>query len=217
VRPHRVQFTLRWLAVAVATVALMLACCLWIFRPPVVIVEVARPPASSNSDYDVFDVVLSDLIDNKEFEPATGGRQAEKPQIVFGDTTRVGFGKAGVNRVGGLGDWMREKRIPLEVTNDLMSRNPPGKRYILAGYRPSNPNILVRDLTQVDQDLGFSSQFPRARGYVESCLPGYSRDGSAVLVPFKFGPTPHGAIGCYYLSKVNGRWEIVERLLGYFN
>src|SRR5262249_33873561 len=130
VRPRRVQYTLRWLAVAVATVALMLACCLWIFRPPIVIVEVSRPPGSANFDYDVFDVVLSDLIDNKEFEPATGGREVEKPQIVFGDTTRVGFGEAGVNRIGGLGEWMRKRKISLEVTNDLMSRNPPSKRYI---------------------------------------------------------------------------------------
>jgi hypothetical protein len=39
----------------------------------------------------------------------------------------------------------------------------------------------------------------------------------ALAVHTTFGPTPHGAVGCYYLKKVNGRWVIVERRLGYFN
>ncbi len=66
-------------------------------------------------------------------------------------------------------------------------------------------------------DLEFSSQFPKARGYVETLLPGYSRDGLAALVVFTFGPTAHGAVGYYLLRKVEGRWVIIERSIGYFS
>ena len=40
---------------------------------------------------------------------------------------------------------------------------------------------------------------------------GYSRDGQTAVVYFTFGPTSHGAGGYYLLSKVKGRWEIIER------
>jgi hypothetical protein len=179
----------------------------------VALVELARPPESVNLDHDLFDIVLSDLIDNEDFEPATGGRRVEKCQIVFGDTTLVGPGKIGAS----LAAWFRDKPIPDEVKNSFLERNPQGKRFLLAGYQPSNSKILVRDLRQVDQDLGFASQFPDARGYVESYLPAYSRDGRTALVLFSFGPTPHGAIGCYLLHKASGFWMISERMIAYLN
>jgi hypothetical protein len=205
----------RWMA-AVTMLALTIACCHWVFRTTLVLVERARQPQSVSLDQDVFNIVLSDLIENAEFDPATGGRAVEKRQIIFGDTTRVGFGRIGESRVG-LDEWCREKGIPLEVQDDLAIRNPKGKRFVLARYQPSNPNILVRALRSIDRGEGFPAQFPDARGYVETYLPGYSRDGATALVVFTFGPTPHGAMGCYLLGKVKGQWEILERLCGYFH
>jgi len=157
--------------------------------------------------------VLSDLIENTDFQTATAGDGIRKRQVVFGGTTRVGFSQLEFN----LEESFREKGISSEIRDDLLSRNPTGKRFILARYQPSNPNILLRDLSQIDQDLGFSTQFPKARGFVESSLPGYSRDGSTAVVLFSFGQTPHGAIGHYLLSKKYGHWEIDDRLLGYFD
>jgi len=203
------RFTLRKSVLVVAATALLLACYLWATRSHLVSIELARPPEWANTDDDLFDIVLLDLIDNKEFEPATGGRGAPKHQIVFGRTTEVGFTKLPFD----LDQWFREKKIPPDIREDLLSRNPRRTRHFLARYQPSNPKILVRDLSRIDQDLGFSAQFPDARGYVESMLPGYSRDGRKAVVLFSFGPTPHGASGCYLLVKANGRWEIKERLI----
>ena len=76
--------------VALAIVSLLIAGIVGMFRGPVVIVEVALPPESSNTDHDIFDIVLTDLIDNELFDPAVGGRgsgRTKKSQIVFGDTT----------------------------------------------------------------------------------------------------------------------------------
>ena len=201
-RPFRM--TPRTWTAAVAILGLIIACYHWVFCPTLVLVERARPPQSVSLDDEIFDIVLSDLIENQEFNPATGGRGVEKHQIVLGDTTMVGFGRIGETRFG-LDRWCREKGIPLEVQDDFSIRNPKGKRCVLARYRPSNPNILVRALGPIDRDLGFSARFPDARGYVETHLPGYSRDGATALVVFTFGPTPHGATGCYLLGKMEGQ------------
>ena len=70
-----------------------------------------------------------------------------KQQIVVGDTTArdlVGFG-------WDFEKWTREKQIPPEIRDDLLSRNSKDRRYFLARYHPSNPNILVRDLRQIDR------------------------------------------------------------------
>jgi len=153
---------------------------------------------------------VESVIHSRNLTPGPGR------QLVFVYTTKVGFSRNVVSRVG-LDTWIREKKIPSAVMDDLLRRNPDRKQLFLTRCQPSNPNILVRSLSQVDQDLGFCSQFPDARGYVESFLPGYSRDGRTALVLFSFGPTPHGAIGCYLLSKTNGRWEIIERSIGNFD
>jgi hypothetical protein len=197
---------------AVAFIALVIALCVWVLRPPLVIVELARPPKSINPDHDIFDLVLADLIENPEFNPATGGRDVKKRQSVFGKTTNIGSSNALLIR-----GWVREMGISQELEDVLRSRNPKRAQYFLADYRPSNPNILLRDLSAIDRDImGFYSRFPDASGYVETWLPGYSRDGQTALLSFTFGPNPHGAVGCYVLRKTNGCWKISERRIRYF-
>jgi len=198
--------------VVVAAIALMIAGYLWMVHPPAVLVELATHPQLANTDHHLFDIVVSDLIENKDFYPTAGGRGVEKPQIVFGDMTGVGFSELGWN----LETWIREKNVPFEIKDDLLKRNPRYQGYILASYHASNPAILVRDLSQIDQDLGFTSQFPKARGYVEANLPAYSRDGRTAVVLFNSGPSAHPDVGIadsgyYLLRKLKGRWEIIER------
>jgi hypothetical protein len=210
---YRMRFTVRRIMIAVACIALAIGGFLWVTRQVVEVVELAPQPLSASTDHDLFDIVLGDLIANPDFDPAVGGRGVAKPGIVLGDTTRRGFRNAGFH----FESWVVEKKVSPDVLEDLMARNRHGMRYSLARYRPSDPNILVRDLRQVDTDLGFSAQIPKARGYVETHLPGYSRDGLTALLPFTFGPTPHGAGGCYVLKKVKGRWDIIERWIYYLS
>jgi hypothetical protein len=170
-------------------------------------------PDQANRDHEIFDIVLSDLIDYEEFDPAVGGRGVNKSQIVLSDTT---LKQRFSDRLLDGRPCNLPKEIPSEIWADLIRRNAQGKRYSLARYHPSNPHILVRDLSQTDLD-GFGGVFPDARGYVELSLPGYSRGGQTALFHFTFGPTPHGAVGDYLLSRVKGRWEIVGRFIGYFD
>jgi hypothetical protein len=99
--------------VMVAAVALIIAGFLWVFRPPVVIVELAKQPQRANTDHHLFEIVLSDLIENEDLNPATGGCGVEKPQLVFGDITRGGFSELGWN----LDASIREKNVPSVPVN----------------------------------------------------------------------------------------------------
>lgn len=210
--PH-VRFTVRRMMMVVASVALVIAGYLWAVRPPFERLELAPQPTWASVDHDILDIVLTDLIDNPEFDPAVGGRGVPKSEIVVGDVTATGLSRSGYH----LDTWVREGKITAELRADLLARNRARTRYLLARYRPSNPGILVRNLDVIDTDLGFSYQFPKARGYVITRLPAYSRDGQKALLFFAFGPTAHGAGGYYVLHKVKGRWEIIERYIYYFS
>ena len=151
------------------------------------------------------------MIEEQGFFTATLGDGRAKTEIILIGTTSEGpaerratWGPCGSEPLGA------------DVLDDWAERNPRGVRFVLSQYKPTDPRILVRDEGQVDFDLGFSDQFPKARGYVEAYLPAYSRDGQSALFRFSFGPTAHGARGCYLLRKVKGRWEIVDRSFGYF-
>ena len=212
-KPPRFFKNLRGLMSVIALIAILIAVYCWVFRAELLVVEPAAPPRQASTDYDLFDIVLLELIENSDFfgEGALS-RGAGKSQIVFGDTTLPGPSEFRWP----LKYWMTERNVPLDLAEELLRRNPSKKRFVLPNYQPSSPNILVRDLTRVDEDIGFLTQFPDARGYVKAFLPAYSPDGRSALVVFFFGPTPHGAAGLYFLRKTNGRWRIVERRIGYF-
>jgi hypothetical protein len=211
-RWSRVRFTVRRLMAAVAVVALVFGGLLWASRPRHVRLETASPPRRSNPDHDIFDLVLADLIENQGFSTAVYGDGRAKTEIVLVGTTLEGPGERRAT-------WGPCGAEPLgaDVLDDWAERNPRGVRFVLSEYKPTGPRILVRDEGQVDFGLDFRDQFPKAREYVRAYLPAYSRDGHAALFRFSFGPTAHGARGCYLLRKVKGRWEIVDSSFGYFS
>jgi hypothetical protein len=106
--------------------------------------------------------------------------------------------------------------IPPELLSDYKRRNTKGLRQSLAHWGPKNPNILVRDLTDVDFDLGLSPVLAGTRGFVVPSLPGYSKDGQTACLLFGYGPSPHGSAGFYILKKQDQRWAIVERYASNF-
>lgn len=199
------RFSVRLLMLLVASVALVIGGFLWLVQLGAVREELAPQPLSASVDHEILDIVLGDLINNPEFI----NPYPTKTQIVVGDRTPRGYGDAGNE----LERWARENKVTSDVVDDVASRSPKGICYLLARYQPSNPNILKRKIDVIDLD----TQFPKARGYVETRLPGYSRDGQNALLSFTFGPTPHGAVGFYLLKRVNGRWEIIMRSLYYYS
>jgi hypothetical protein len=170
-------------------------------------------PQELSADHEIYDVALLDMISNKEFDPAVGGRTVNKSQVVLQDMTWGALSDHFLSH--SLGD--KATAISSEIRAELLRRNPKGRRYSLASFHPSSPSILVRDLSGVDIDWDFAEAFPDARGYVQAFLPGYSRDGRLALFYFHFGPTPHGAVGCYLISRETATWKIVWSSFNHFN
>jgi hypothetical protein len=169
------------------------------------------PPRWANTDHDIFDIVLTDLIVNPEFDDVYGAPTPNKTQLVLIGRTDQTVRRRSLETM--LGE--RTKEVPADACADLMDRNPEGKPCSLAQYQPSNPDVLVWHVPPGGHALDFSSDFPKARGFVVASLPGYSRDGRTALMCFSTADPPagNGRTGCYLLRKVKGRWEIVLKRL----
>ena len=202
VRRPSLQFSVRTMVVATAIATVLTGCLIlflrsagWLRRP----IEFAPPPRWANTDHDLFDIVFSDLIEDRGFGIVGSGRS----QLLVNDTTfRVTTGRL----EDALGD--HTKNVPAEIRADLVSRNADRNGYSMARYRPSNPDILVQDLRSIGPNIDFDLKFPNARAYVSPALPGYSYDGRMALLFLASGPTLHGCFRYYLLRKVKGRWEI---------
>lgn len=210
-RLPRPKLTIRRLMAVVAVVGIGLGASLWAIRSPVVIVEPAPRPQATNSDHDILDVVLSDLLKDTEISAAVHPRGGKRIQIEVENTT-AGSPELSIDSV-----CLHSKQaIPAEIRTDLETRNPRGRQYHLVNYRPSNPDIVVKDPERPLTFDEFRRGLPPPRARVHPLLPGYSRDGQQALFCFLFSPSPHGAAGCYFLKKVNGRWEIVWKQISFF-
>jgi hypothetical protein len=167
----------------------------------------------TTADSEVLDVVARDLMGNKEFNPQISGSATAKALLVVD--------KATPGAATGIARHCNAPSLPAavvsEMRQDLLNRNPAGRRFSLSTYRPNDPLIQIRDLGGADVDLEFEAVFPGARGYIQPYLPGYSRDGKAAMVGFGFGPTAHEAAGWYVVTWENGAWKIQHRFLGYLN
>lgn len=110
------------------------------------------------------------------------------------------------------------RSIPAEIQEDLKRRKAElGSS--LADFKPTNPDIIVRDLDELFNKAGygvavFDKQYPSAWGYVGAYPPGYSKDGNSAVVVFEGGPNGiHGLNWVYMLAKKGKRWEVQWRHL----
>jgi hypothetical protein len=210
----RLRFSVRAMIVTVAIAALFtwwlvgfLRSTGWLRRP----IELAPPPRWANTDYDLFDIVFSDLSENTESDNVGGVNGPRKARILVDARTyivRTGFLKEA------LGDQII-KNVPAEIRADLVNRNSHRYGYSLERYQPSNPNIVVQDLNLRDFNIPYEVQYPGIVGHVTPTLPGYSHDGRAALVYFGCSLSNHADKGYYLLRKEKGRWEII--LKGFYS
>jgi hypothetical protein len=199
---------------AVAAVASTLGFLAWIVREPepAVFVEPALPPRWANTDHEIFDIVLADLIDNPAFNFTIGQSCTKKTQIVCNERTIDHVAREYLS----FDPWVRDNGIAADVQDDLVERNPKGRLFSLADYHPANPKIVVKALTKSELHSGLGSEFPNACGYVLPHLPGYSKDGKTALFHFSLPPVGyHPGWGYYQLKKLGGRWEIIGKHIYY--
>ena len=110
--------------------------------------------------------------------------------------------------------------LPSDVEHDLRRRNtssdagPDTYDSVTAFYTNVTfaAGIVVADLTETwkhGRRFGaFEDAYPKARGWLESYLPGYSKDGTVAVVRAAVGPWGHAAMLTALLEKRGDTWVV---------
>ena len=193
---------------------------------PLVPADALRP-----DDFPVIDAALSYFMSDREVHLS-----ALRPQLVVHHATAGGSGFVRVDQVS---TELPQGKVPTDAMADLEARNNSSflVRYAgqsftstnrapasLAGFRPQDPNVLLRDLDAIPQgngrwdfDEAFFKAHPQARGFAKAVLPGYTADKRRAVVRLAFGPSPHGAVATYLLEKgPAGKWKVIWGKVSYF-
>ncbi|MBL8518304.1 MAG: hypothetical protein JNM76_15195 [Betaproteobacteria bacterium] len=170
---------------------------------------------ANERDRQVLEALFSHMLRDPKFsftEPTS-----KQPQIVLHTRTPIGTVFLSPNQISA--DSGR-RTLSEELVAALRRRNTPDKlgsdpyESVGASYGglSFSSNIVVSDVTHVrKQQLEFSAfkkAYPRARGWLEVFLPGYSRDGDRAMVRAFAGPSPHGAVLTAELRNLDGRWFV---------
>jgi hypothetical protein len=71
--------------------------------------------------------------------------------------------------------------------------------------------IVVTNLAEVSKGRGFlfKDAQPKARGWLEAFLPGYSKNGTRAVIRAGVGPWAHAAMLTAVLEKRGDKWAVV--------
>ena len=122
-----------------------------------------------------------------------------------------------LNPEGGL-PYLGERTVALDATRNFEQRNQyhdpkaGGSNSLNASFLglTFSPGIIVTNVADFKGRyiLKWHAAYPRARGWVETCLPGYSNDGTKAFVEARCGPWPHYSWLYALLEQRNGIWEV---------
>ena len=113
------------------------------------------------------------------------------------------------------------RTLPNDAESDLRRRNTPADAKpdtydsITAFYTNLTfaAGIVVADLTETWKGrrsfTSFEDAHPKARGWLEAYLPGYSKDGTRAVVRAGVGPWAHAAMLTAVLEKRGDKWVVV--------
>ena len=80
-------------------------------------------------------------------------------------------------------------------------------------------SIVTANLSKVWKRRPFGSfegTYPKARGWLEAYLPGYSTDGTQAVVRAGVGPWVHGAMLTAVLAKRGDKWTVIWYHVAFF-
>jgi hypothetical protein len=115
---------------------------------------------------------------------------------------------------------VRSHALPSDLERDLRQRNSkadagPGPYEAVAAFYTNlafSSGIAVRDLSEVWKQrpsfFSFKEACPKARGWVEAYLPGYTKDGTRAVVRAMVGPWAHAASITALLERCNDKWVV---------
>lgn len=175
----------------------------------------AAPP--DERDRLVLEMLMLHLLADPKFDvtrvPATNGAT-----IVLHSRTPE---KTGFLMSGQIGGELRDRKLPGGAEDDLRRRNTPADAKpdtydaLTASYTNLTfaAGITVTNLTEVWKEelpsTSFEEVLPKARGWLEAYLPGYSSDGTRAVVRAGVGPWAHAAMLTAVLEKRGEKWTVV--------
>jgi hypothetical protein len=128
--------------------------------------------------------------------------------------------KTGFLQPGQIHGDIRNHWLPDDVERDLRHRNSkpdakPDTYEAVAAFFTNltfSSGIVVGDLSGLCKRRSplstFEGTYPRARGWLEAYLPGYSEDGTLAIVRAMVGPSAHGATVTALLEKRGDNWVV---------
>jgi len=116
---------------------------------------------------------------------------------------------------------IRGRTLPSDAEADLRTRNTPSNAKpetydsVMASYTnlTFQPIIVLADLTEIWKEgrrraAAFEKAYPQAKGWLDSYLPGYSRDGTRAVVRAWGWSLAHGAMLTAVLEKTGDKWLV---------
>jgi hypothetical protein len=175
----------------------------------------AEPTVPDDRDRQVLEALLLHLLVDKDFDmtrvPTNGAtivlhaRTPEKTGFLMSHQIR---------------SEIRERTLPAGTETDVRRRNTPPRApdtydSVTAYYTnlTFHSGIVVADLTELwkrgrRSSISFPETYPKARGWLEPYLPGYSKDGMCAVVRAGVGPWVHGAMLTAVLEKTGDKWVV---------
>ncbi len=113
------------------------------------------------------------------------------------------------------------RTLPSDAETDLRRRNTPAAAKpdtydsVTAYYTNLTfaAGIVVTNLSEISRGRRLSASFadvhPKARGFLDAYLPGYSNDGTRAVVRAGVGPWAHAAMLTAVLEKRGDKWTVV--------
>ena len=166
-------------------------------------------------DGQVLDALLLHLLSDSKFDMARVSTNGATIVLHARTPEKTGFLQSHQMR-SDVGD----HKLPSDAEQDLRRRNSPlnAKPDTYDAMAVSFTNltfsagIVVADLTEVwSQRRAYGAlgvAHPRARGWAQAYLPGYSKDGSRAIVRAEVGPSAHGAMLTALLEKSGDKWVV---------
>jgi len=113
------------------------------------------------------------------------------------------------------------RKLPSDAESDMRRRNTPADAkpdtYDSVAVSYTNltfaAGIMLTNLTEIWKGrrsfTSFEDAYPKARGWLEAYLPGYSADGKRAVVRAGVGPWAHAAMLTAVLEKRGDKWVVV--------
>ena len=113
------------------------------------------------------------------------------------------------------------RKLPSDAESDMRRRNTPTDAKpdtydsVTASYTNLTfaAGIVVTNLTEIWKGrrsfTSFQDGQPKARGWLEAYLPGYSKGGTRAIVRASVGPWAHAAMLTAVLEKRDDKWTVV--------